>query len=175
MSETTTDPKAEITAMSAVNDAIAGLDAAGAARVLQWAADARGLGAVVRKAPTPPSSAGGESENGGQPQQQFEELGDLDAAASPPTDADRALVGGYWYQYIQQKPDFTAYEVNVALNNLGHRLKNITSAFDTLKARKPSLVIQLKKSGTSKQSRKTYKLTLAGKQAVEAMIAPPHQ
>src|SRR6266545_6728267 len=134
MSETTTDPKAELTAMTTVNDALAGLDDARAARVLQWAADARGLGTVVRKAPTP-AAAADESENGGQ-QPQFGSLGELDAAATPPTDADRALVGGYWYQFIQQKPDFTAYEVNVALNNLGHRLKNITSAFDTLKARK---------------------------------------
>jgi len=30
----------------------------------------------------------------------------------------------------------------------------------------------LKKSGTSKQARKTYKLTAAGKQAVELMIGP---
>jgi hypothetical protein len=173
MSEVTADAKAELTAMTVVSETLAALDDVRAARVLQWAADVRGLGITVRKARGAETSAASTSENGG-PLPAFESLGELDAAASPPTDADRALLGGYWFQFLQQKPDFTAYEVNVALNNLGHRLKNITSAFDTLKARKPSLVIQLKKSGTSKQSRKTYKLTVAGKQAVESMIAP-HQ
>jgi hypothetical protein len=49
-------------------------------------------------------------------------------------------------------------------------VKHITSAFDTLKARKPAAVMQLKKSGSTRQARKTYKLTVAGKNAVELMI-----
>jgi hypothetical protein len=66
--------------------------------------------------------------------------------------------------------DFASQEINAALKNLGHPIGNITSAFDNLKARKPAPVMQLKKSGTSKQARKTYRLTLAGKSAVEAMV-----
>jgi len=61
-------------------------------------------------------------------------------------------------------------EGDAALKNLGHPIANITSAFNNLKARKPATVMQLKKAGTTKQARKTYKLTLAGKSAVEAMV-----
>ena len=74
----------------------------------------------------------------------------------------------YFLQFQQGQSDFGAYEVNAALKNLGEGVGNITTAFDTLKARKPADVIQLKKSGTSKQARKTYKVTLHGKTAVEA-------
>src|SRR5690349_7912913 len=135
MSETSTDPKAELAAMAAVNEALAVLDGAQAARVLQWAADARGIGTIVRKAGVP---SVGDTENG-EPAPRFETIGDLHAAAAPDTEADRALIGGYWFQFIEQQPDFSAYEVNAALKNLGVGLKNITTAFETLKARKPAL------------------------------------
>jgi hypothetical protein len=39
-----------------------------------------------------------------------------------------------------------------------------------LKSQKPALVVQLKKSGSTKQARKKYKLTTAGKKAVEQLI-----
>jgi hypothetical protein len=35
---------------------------------------------------------------------------------------------------------------------------------------KPALVLQLKKAGKSRQARKTYKVTVAGVKAVEAML-----
>ena len=39
-----------------------------------------------------------------------------------------------------------------------------------MKAR-PQLVIQLKKTGTSRQARKTYRLTTEGTRRVEAMVS----
>jgi hypothetical protein len=42
-------------------------------------------------------------------------------------------------------------------------------------ALRAALALQLKKSGKSKQSRKLYKLTVAGIKAVEAMIARGQQ
>lgn len=175
MSDAPTDPMVELKALSAVAEALSGLDSEAIGRVIRWAAERFGvsgigkLGAKQEKG-SDPSFSGGNVESSEAPRR-FDHLADLFAATSPATDADRALVAGYWFQFVEEQGDFGAQTVNSALKNLGHGISNITSAFETLKAQKPQLVIQLKKSGTSKQARKTYKLTAAGKNAVESMIA----
>ena len=90
--------------------------------------------------------------------------------ANPSTVATKALVAGYWLQVCEGVETFTGHMVNKELNNLGHRIPNITSALDSLKALKPSLALQLRKGGNSKQARKTYKLSTAGEQQVKKMI-----
>jgi DNA-binding PadR family transcriptional regulator len=50
-------------------------------------------------------------------------------------------------------------------------VSNITRARDGLKARQPQLVIQVQKSGKSKQARKRYKVTSAGKTEVRRMLS----
>jgi len=101
----------------------------------------------------------------------FETVGELMAAADPSTEADRALVMGYWVQVVGQQPDFDAQSINSELKHLGHGIGNITLAFNSLMARRPQLVIQTKKQGTARQARKRYKLTTAGVQFVEQMAA----
>ncbi len=100
----------------------------------------------------------------------YETLADLFHVTDPASEADRALVTGYWLQVRGTEPDFDAQTVNTALKDLGHRVSNITQAFNYLIDRRPQLVIQTKKSGTSKQARKRYKLTSAGLAAVQQMI-----
>ncbi len=175
MGEHSTDPLAEITAMQKLAEALSGLDAEAIARVLRWAGDRYGVAGVGPKGRGGGGgSTGATEENGtvtnGSMQRRFSELAELYTAASPATDADRALVTGYWFQFVQGDAEFGSQTVNSALKNLGHGVSNITSAFETLKAQKPALVMQLKKAGTSKQARKTYKLTAAGKNAVELLI-----
>lgn len=161
------DPLAEITAMQKVAEAFKTLDSAAVSRVLQWAASH--WGASMPKLPAGASNASSAPTNGA-PQSAFSDLGELFAAASPQSDADKVLVVGYWLQFIEGNDELSGFDVNKILKNMGHGVGNVTTAFDTLKARKPAPVIQLKKSGTSKQARKTYKLTIAGRQAVEAML-----
>lgn len=149
--------------MNAVTDALASLDATQKGQVLRWAAEVHGITGI---------GTGGKS-RGPDPdgnKRRFETLADLCDAASPDSDVDRALVAGYWFQFVEGAPEFGSQQVNTQLKNLGFPVANITSAFDSLKNRDPALVLQLKKSGTSKQARKTYKLTVAGKQAVDLMI-----
>jgi hypothetical protein len=180
------DPMAEVTAMQALVAALKGLDTESIGRVLRWAADTYsvsvnvGGGAGNRGGGGRPGSGAGsgssDSGNGNGSMAngatQFSDLAELFAATSPESDADRVLVAGYWAQFGEGRPEINSQEINSALKNLGHPIKNITSAFDTLKARKPAPVMQLKKSGTSKQARKTYKRTVAGKNNVELMITP---
>lgn len=177
MSEDSTDPMAEVKAMQRLAEAVAPLDLEATARVLRWAVARYGVavdtGTGSRGRSGGPSLMGSASENGtanGTTVPQFNDLAELYAAATPDSDADKALVGGYWFQFVQGQADFAAQAINSALKDLGHGLSNITSAFDTLKAQKPALVMQLKKAGTTKQARKRYKLTAAGKNAVELLI-----
>ena len=100
----------------------------------------------------------------------FGTFAELFNACSPESTAQKALVTGYWLQVCEGNPTFDAQSANKLLMHMGHRLANITSAIDSLRAQKPAPVVQTKKSGTSRQARKTYLVTSHGIEAVKAMI-----
>lgn len=161
------DAGKEIEAMKVIADELAKLDEPGVRRVLRWAADAFGANAVVGANRMASSSA----DESAEPQTKYDSLADFYAATSPSTESDKALVVGYWTQILQGEAEFDAQSVNKELKHLGHGVGNITSAFDGLIKRKPQLVIQTRKAGTSRQARKLYKLTLEGQRSVEGMIS----
>lgn len=97
-------------------------------------------------------------------------LAELVDVTQPGTNAEKALVAGYWLQICQGGENFDGFSANKDLKNLGVGIANITNAIDALRNQKPSLTLLLKKSGKSQQARKTYKLTVAGIKAVEDMI-----
>lgn len=101
----------------------------------------------------------------------FGDLAGLIVAASPSTDAERALVGGYWSQVEKQQQEWDSQSVNTQLKHVGHGVGNITDALSSLIERKPQLVIQTRKSGKSRQARKLYKLTTEGVKRVEDLLA----
>ena len=82
---------------------------------------------------------------------------------------EKALVAAYWMQFFENAPSFPAQPLNDLLKDLGHRVGNITEALTALKNERPALILQLKKSGTSRQARKIYKLTQEGARRVAAM------
>ena len=169
----------EIKAMTALIEALKDLDAEIRERVIKWAAVRWAVTLVPNK---PAAGAGGKQASGptaksGAPDgeaagsQEFSSIAALYDAANPTSDMMRALVGGYWHQVCQRAVSFTGQQVNDELKNLGHPIGHITSAFGGLAHRTPVLARQIKKSGTSKQSRKQYQLTQAGIEHVHAMIA----
>ena len=97
----------------------------------------------------------------------FAELFDVSA---PSAGSEKALVAGYWLQVCREADSFDGLSVNRELKNLGHGLGNVTNAIEALRKQQPALALQLAKAGKSQQARKTYKLTVAGIKAVEAMI-----
>jgi hypothetical protein len=168
------DGKIEITveleALRQIAGALAGLDDAAIRRVLRWTADRFTAGEVLGgRAGVKDSEDAVDAGRDGDAQA-FADVAGLFAATNPARDPDKALVVGYWVQYIEGAAEFDSFTVNKQLKQLGHGVSNITAALDSLKARKPQLVIQTKKSGTSKQARKKYKLTNSGKLAVENML-----
>ncbi len=167
MSDTDRGPINEIEAIEIVANALAALDDAAIRRVLRWAADRFGAREVVEEPAEPGEEA---APGGGFEPGQFEDVADLYAAANPGSDAEKALVVGYWLQFVNEVPEFDSQTANRELKHLGHGVSNITAALTNLKVRKPQLVIQTRKSGTTQQARKKYKVTNAGRHAVEAMI-----
>ena len=174
----------EIEAMTTISNALLKLTSAEAqARVLAWVASALGIDVGnqpkdVRQTPRPArgiigramaeTTAPAEQSSSG-----YASVADLYVAAQPSADAEKALVIGYWFQVVEGQPDFDSQSVNGELRHLGYGVTNITQAFTNLMNRKPQLVIQTRKGGSSQQARKRLKLTTAGIQQVERMLASP--
>ena len=178
ISAVTDDP--ELQAMSGISAALAPLDEAAAGRVLRWASDRYGGGLGLARSNVNREQDrrqyaqevdGGNGNAGSEGRRIFVDVADLYDAASPKTEADKALVTAYWFQVVRGQADLGSQEVNTALKNLGHGVENITKAMTQLMNRTPRQVMQVQKSGKSQQARKRYKLTREGILAVERMTA----
>jgi hypothetical protein len=160
----------EIEAMSAVASALADLDDDARGRVLRWASEFYSVrvpdggrdGAADDVAVTDDDiSAEAPS---------FEQFADLFHATSPTSNEDKALVAGYWFQSIKGQDKFKANDLQKELRDLGHAIPNITDALTSNIKKKPARVLQLAKSGTARQARKTYKLTHEGLVYIQGMM-----
>jgi hypothetical protein len=161
----------EINSMQQVAAALTPLSEESRNRVLQWAVSRFRGGAAqgLRVSLDQSMKAGTATQPLGA--QGFDTFAELFEAANPLTEKEKGLVAGYWVQICQSQPSFGSQPLNDALKDLGHGVGNITDALSALKEERPALLLQLKKSGTSKQARKTYKLTQEGIRRVHGMIS----
>ena len=169
MTATDNKPSAELQAMVEIERILGDLEAEPCARVLRWATDRFNVSVESKPEDGPPPADHTSNPPGdGTP---FDDLATLYNAAAPETDTDKALVAGYWFQFVKQEgEDLYSGRVNTELRHLGHAISNIARAFVNLTKTKPQLVIQTKKSGRARQARKRYRITTAGKVHVEAML-----
>ena len=100
----------------------------------------------------------------------FSDFAELYAATGPKSNGEKALVAGYWLQVNQGKESFAAAAAQKELTHLGHKIPNITDAIDSMKSQKPMLMLQVKKSGSSRQARKLYRVSHEGTKRVEEMV-----
>lgn len=160
----------ELDAMQKISKAITVLDEEAKRRVLAWALDKFGIEPAKGKSKaTYQFSSEGEGET--DINQEYQELENLFFDTQPSTHPDRVLVTCYWLQYIKKKPDIKSQYVNSQLKQLGHNVGNITKVFNSLVARKPQPLQQIRKSGSTQQARKKFRMTAEGKKNVEAMIS----
>jgi hypothetical protein len=156
----------EVSAIGMVERALEPLTPEERGRVLRWATDRYG---------SSPGSASPRRSPIGQPTDSgaidADDPGEFYAQASPETEPERALVIAYWVQEVEGRGEFDSQSVNTKLKHLGHGVSNITRVLSDLKHRKPQLVIQIEKAGKSKQARKRYRITTAGKAEVQRMLA----
>jgi hypothetical protein len=157
----------EIEAMASVVGILDELEEDARERVIRWLADK--YGAVTARKSLRPASAGVQ-QSGGDGDQEFEDVGSFFHAAEPSNNPECALVVGYWLQEVEGEDNIDAQQVNKQLKHLGHGIGNITRAFESLMNRRPALAIQIRKTGKTRQARKKYKITTAGKAEVQRMI-----
>ena len=100
----------------------------------------------------------------------FAEFAELFEAADPRTRGEKALVAGFWLQECQGAESFTGAAANKELKDLGHRVSNITDGIDSMRNQKPALILQLRKSGSTRQARKLYKISREGAKRVKEMV-----
>lgn len=173
----------EIEAMSAVATALGDLDEDAQGRVLRWAAERYGVtvpsGSRARRgAEGDGVGSGGDyepvddvtEEEMTAEDPEFADFGDLFAAADPKSNEDKALVAAYWQQLHEGHETWQSSALQKDLRNLGHTIPNITTALTSNMRKRPQRVIQLKKSGSAKQARKTYKVTREGIVYVQGML-----
>ncbi len=159
----------ELEVMSQIAKLLEPLDGAARSRVLGWAISAldvrdlqrpgSGLTQGGRGAQAAPIASGG-----------FPTFAELFHAAAPKTEKEKALVAAYWIQKSSGVDQFAAQQINSELKHIGYGVSNITDALSQLIGERPNLVIQLVKSGSSRQARKTYKITDAGLRRVAEML-----
>jgi hypothetical protein len=172
--------KQEFDAIAAVHGALEPLEPEARVRVLTYIASLLGIASHISvkgpalgvdSADDDEEEEENKSDDGdGAGSRAFGTFAELFDAANPHTQNDMALVASYWLQVSKVADSFTAQAASIELANLGHKLPNITKNLTYLKALKPAFVLQLKKSGTSQQARKTYKVSVAGVRRVEEMI-----
>jgi hypothetical protein len=158
--------KDELEVMSQMVRLLEPLDDNARTRAVGWvisALDIKGLAQLK-------SLSTGVSLNQKQADVSYATFAELFHAAGPKSERERALVAAYWIQSTSGVDQFASQQVNTELKHVGYGVSNITDALGQLISDKPSLVIQLTKSGQSKQARKTYKVTDAGVRHVNSML-----
>jgi hypothetical protein len=100
----------------------------------------------------------------------FESVADVFAKANPKNEPEKVLIVGAYLQEVKSRSELTGREINRELNHLGHRVGNITAAINSLIKKKPRLMIQTRKEGTTQQAQKKYKVTTEGVAAAKKMI-----
>ena len=163
----------EIEAMSKISEALGELEHGAQIRVLNWAADRFNVTVGQKK------KVDANDENVDEPvdddnedstNESHDTFAEFFADAAPSSSAEKVLVAGYWHQVVIGNNHISSAPLNKDLKDLGHVIANINHRFDSLMGMKPQLAIQLKKSGTSKQARKQYKITKAGIDKVTEML-----
>lgn len=163
-------PMQELDAMRSVAAALEPLGEESRKRVIAWAASLYGVRVSIVSGQAP-SATGVQASGPEASSLKFSTLAELFDMAAPRTEAEKALIGGYWLQKNEGMTTFDSAAVNRELKHLGHAVGNITVAFDNLKQQKPSLAIQTAKSGKSQQARKKYMITKAGEKYIERMLS----
>ena len=159
----------ELEAMSQLARLLEPLEAAARARVLAWAIGAFSVEGVAVAARHSGNRVSGEK-LGRAENSVFATFAELFHAAAPRSEKEKALVAAYWLQQSSGVDQFASQQLNTELKHIGYGVVNITDALNQLINDRPSFIIQLTKSGSSKQARKTYKITDAGLRRVAEML-----
>jgi hypothetical protein len=156
----------ELNALSTISSLLVDLPEESQARIVTWITSRFG----AQGSPTI-STRHGEGADLADESREFPDVATLFVAAKPSTGSEKALTMGFWLQECLHHEEWEGFAINSELKHLGHGLKNVTDALNALIDHRPQLVVQLRKSGKTKQARKRYKLTAEGARKVRQMVS----
>jgi hypothetical protein len=160
---------AELSVMKLIAEALDPLEQAVQERIASWtSARYGGEGARSLQNAARPNLPAAETAPQNRAAATFAELFDQ---ASPRSEKEKALVAAFWAHECKGQDAFASQALNAELKNLGHGIGNIADALSGLIAESPALILQIKKAGKTKQARKLYKISEAGKRRVREMIS----
>jgi hypothetical protein len=162
--ESVADP--ELHALSTISSLLAELSEASQARIVTWISSRFQIQGGTSGASRDSGTAGFAG-----PTKEFSDVATLFVAANPATGSEKALVVALWLQEYLHHDEWEGFAINTELKHLGHGLKNVTDALNALIEHRPQLVVQLRKSGKTKQARKRYKLTAEGIRRARQMVS----
>ena len=156
----------ELDAMAKIAALLEPLDEAARSRVLGWVSAALNIARLPQS-----NTPGARVEYFSEGPPKYSNFAELFHAAGPDSEKEKALVAAYWIQQSSGVDQFASQQINTELKHIGYGVTNITDALSQLISDRPNLVIQLTKSGSTKQARKTYKVTESGNRRVEEMFS----
>jgi len=164
----------EIKAMSEVHSSLKSLESPEAQqRVLDWVSSKLGLSMTARKKQmgvddiTQPADT---QSSGKVTIDSFDSSSELLSKIDVSTKPQRALVVAAYLHKKLNVEELTGQQINKELKNIGHGSSNITNDIAKNIAKKPQLMIQTKKGGSSQQAHKKVKVTTAGFAWVEGRL-----
>lgn len=159
----------ELHAMGELSRLLETLEQDQRARVLRWALS-RYSSSTLSDETTPDDGAQKAKEAGvNNGDDSFESFADFYHSLRVNDNSSRALAAAYWISTINGGESFQSQALNSLLKDLGFGVSNITDALSANMKENPKLIVQVRKSGSSKQARKSYKITDAGKRRISSM------
>lgn len=102
---------------------------------------------------------------------EIQDFSRLVEAWRPEKRSDWALLSAYSLIKSGAGPDLTGQAINSILKNHGIKIAAVNKAINQNIQADPALMIQVKKSGSSRQGRKLYRVTTLGMRTVESKLA----
>jgi hypothetical protein len=127
-----------------------------------------GVKPSLRHADSPPAGPGANPNTEGEPSR-----ASFDALLerwTPPTQQELSLLGAYYFNTVLGQESVSGADINCVLKDHGRGSKNITQDLGAHITSQPSLILQVKKTGNSRQARKLYKITSPGIKYVETRL-----
>ena len=87
---------------------------------------------------------------------------DLFFASTAKTITAKILMAAAYLQETKKLKEFGSHDINILMKKIGQDVPNISSSINILLMKKSPLLIQKRRGGTSKQSRRTYEVTEEG-------------
>jgi hypothetical protein len=164
MSDEAFDVDAELLAMRTLADTLRPLSQEARSRVVDWAAKSFGL---------PVHGLTGQSPQVGRSEMPADvtassatSFAELTEGTDLKSNADRALLAGFWLQNFEGQESFDGRSLNKLLREHGIDVSNITNALTSLMSHNPKLAMQAGKKG---KFEKLYRLTTEGRKAATAL------